>query len=65
VAGAPRGSEAMTIRKVTTAEIQAMLREAFAEYGYTLEDVKSLWDADRLDEPRLRDLMLIWGDALD
>lgn len=45
-------------------EIVEMLRRAAASVGLEFERFYELGKADELDNPRLRDLWLIWGDLL-
>jgi hypothetical protein len=52
-------------REVDHDQIVAMLRAAAEEAGTTLQAFYALGRRDQLDNPRLRDLWLIWGDELD
>ena len=45
-------------------KIVEMLRRSADSTGLGLRDFYTLGKEDRLDEPRLRDLWLIWGDVL-
>lgn len=49
---------------VTREEIFEMLERAAREVGLDLCRFYELSTADRLDNPSLRDLRLIWGDLL-
>ena len=49
---------------VTREEIIGMLERAANEVGLGLRGFYELGKEDRLDEPLLRDLWLIWGDVL-
>lgn len=51
------------IIRVAPEVIEAMLERAAAGYGYTLAEVDAMWADNSLDEPRLRDLWLIWRDS--
>lgn len=53
----------MTIT-VPREEIVRMLERAADEAGLGLRGFYELGKADRLDNPSLRDLWLIWGDVL-
>lgn len=53
----------MTIT-VSREEIVRMLARAADEAGLGLRGFYELGTEDRLDEPSLRDLWLIWGDLL-
>ena len=53
----------MTIT-VEREEIVAMLNRAAVEAGLGLRSFYDLGRANRLDDPQLRDLWLIWGDLL-
>ena len=53
----------MTIN-VPREEIVGMLERAANEVGLGLRGFYELGKADRLDDPSLRDLWLIWGDLL-
>lgn len=44
--------------------VVAMLTRVSGECGFSLADFYRLGHADALDDPRLRDLWLIWGDVL-
>jgi hypothetical protein len=60
------GANSMTrSREVDHEQIVAMLRAAAEEAGTTLRAFYELGSRDQLDNPRLRDLWLIWGDELD
>jgi hypothetical protein len=50
--------------KVDRAEIVKMLSAAADDCGLDLSSFYRLGHADELDNPRLRDLWLIWGDVL-
>jgi hypothetical protein len=49
-------------RTVERREIQAMLERAAADAGLNWDRFVDLGRHDRLDDPELRDLWLIWGD---
>ncbi|WP_420612153.1 hypothetical protein [Candidatus Spongiisocius sp.] len=49
---------------VTREEIIGMLEGAANDVGLGLRGFYELGKEDRLDEPLLRDLWLIWGDVL-
>lgn len=53
----------MTIT-VPREDIVGMLKKASAEVGLGLRAFYDLGKADRLDDPLLRDLWLIWGEVL-
>ena len=53
----------MTIT-VAREEVIGMLERAANEVGLGLRRFYELGKADRLDDPLLRDLWLIWGDVL-
>ncbi|MCY3645126.1 MAG: hypothetical protein OXG41_16225 [Acidimicrobiaceae bacterium] len=53
----------MTIT-VPREEIVSMLARAADEVGLGLRGFYELGNEDRLDDPSLRDLWLIWGDIL-
>lgn len=54
----------MTASDVTRDDIVAMLRRAVEERSLTLWEFRDLAKSDRLEDPGLRDLWLIWGDVL-
>ena len=45
-------------------EVVRMLERAAGEVGLGLREFYELGKSDRLDDPGLRDMWLIWGDAL-
>lgn len=49
---------------VSRSEIVGMLDRAATDVGLGLRGFYELGRADRLDDPLLRDLWLIWGDIL-
>jgi hypothetical protein len=53
----------MTTIKVTRDEVNSMLMQRAAAYGYTLDDLRAMAQSGTLEEPELRDLWLIWGDT--
>lgn len=54
-----------TSADVTHREIVSMLSHAASDCGLTLRDFYDLGRAGAIDSPRLRDLWLIWGEALE
>ncbi len=50
--------------KIERAEIVAMLAREAEACGTDLPTFFALGSSDELDNPRLRDLWLIWGDVL-
>ncbi len=54
----------MTSLTVTHEQIVEMLKRNADSTGLGLRDFYDLGKADRLDNPLLRDLWLIWGDVL-
>lgn len=53
------------VRRLERKDVVDALREAAAAEGLTLDEVRDLVLADALENPRLRDLLLIWGDTLE
>ncbi len=51
-------------QQVERNEIVDMLRREASAFGLTLERFYDLGQSGDLDEPRLRDLWLIWGNLL-
>lgn len=49
---------------VTREEVMGMLEKAARDVGLGLRGFYELGKEDRLDDPLLRDLWLIWGDVL-
>lgn len=49
---------------VTREEVIGMLERAASDVGLGLRGFYELGKEDRLDDPLLRDLWLIWGDVL-
>lgn len=49
---------------VTREEVMGMLEKAASDVGLGLGGFYELGKEDRLDDPLLRDLWLIWGDVL-
>ncbi len=52
------------IEKLDRDGVLIMLTGAAKSYGLTLRDLYELGTSDKLDEPELRDLWLIWGDIV-
>ncbi len=52
------------VTTVPREQIVAMLERAANDVGLDLRRFYELGKADRLDEPTLRDMWLIWGDVL-
>lgn len=47
----------------TRKEVDAMLADEAARYGYTYDELRELALSGELVEAELRDLWIIWGDA--
>ena len=54
----------MTTITVPREEVVRMLERAANDVGLGLRGFYELGKADRLDDPSLRDLWLIWGDTI-
>ena len=59
----PKEEQGMTIT-VSREEVVGMLERAANDSGLGLRAFYELGKADRLDDPSLRDMWLIWGDTL-
>jgi len=53
---------AMTRITITREQVDEMLAQSAKQYGYTLEELRSMARDGSLSEPELRDLWIIWGD---
>ena len=58
------GREQSVTITVSREEVVSMLRRAANDAGLGLRGFYELGRADRLDDPSLRDMWLIWGDTL-
>ena len=47
----------------TREDINAKLSDEAKKYGYTYEELRDMATTGALEEPELRDLWIIWGDA--
>lgn len=57
--------EVVIVVNITTTrkDIDAMLADEAAKYGYTLDELRDMATSGVLEEPELRDLWIIWGDS--
>jgi len=53
----------MTRVTVTREQVDEMLTESAAKYGYALEQLREMARNGTLSESELRDLWIIWGDV--